>query len=159
MGRNTCLCHGGKLSCSDIFTYVVLFLLAVVPQILFIVAFSAIGHGEHFWYFLRNHHHTFVHFWTSGASTLLVLYLLDFSHWKGRAVIVRNALCSLVVIAILVGSAFSAEEHPATPMLMFVIGNNMFFWIIRWLPPCRGLHDSQFLLGLSYSVVSSLRYI
>lgn len=155
MAKRLCLCHGEKLTCYDIWAYIVVFVLAAMPQLLFILAFSALGYGEHFWSFLKDHHHTFIYFCASGAAVLLIMYLLDFSYWKGFATKLRNFLFAFVVLAIMIGAGLSAREYPSTPMLVFVCGGNFFFWFIRRHEPVKHLRHPQFLLGLSYSLAAA----
>ena len=149
------LCHGGKLQCYDMFAYCCLFVLACLPQLVFILAFSAIGYGEHFWSYLRDRHEYFTSFCGAGATLLLALYLLDFTYWEGRAATVRSFLCAIVVAAIMVGAGLSAREFPSTPMLVFVCGGNLLFWLVRSWPPFAHLRHPQFLLGLAYSLATA----
>ena len=57
----------------------------------------------------------------SGVGLIVLLYLLDFSYWKGIWATIRTVLLILSILVITAGSILMAREYAALPMLVFLL--------------------------------------
>ena len=56
-----------------------------------------------------------------GLGMIILLYLLDFSYWKGFWRTIRSFLLLLSVVTIAAGSVLMAREYAALPMLIYLM--------------------------------------
>lgn len=98
-----------------------LVLLLLPVGVLFGVLFTSKGWGATVVIKLEPYYDVSRWIAASGVGLIVLLYLLDFSYWKGIWATIRTALLILSVLVITVGSILMAREYAALPMLVFLL--------------------------------------
>jgi hypothetical protein len=98
-----------------------LILLLLPPGFLFGVLFTARGWGGAVVIALEPYYDISRLVAAGGVGTLFLLYLLDFSYWKGIWTSIRTLLVVLSAVVISVGGVLMAREYAALPMLIYLL--------------------------------------
>ena len=98
-----------------------LFALLLPLGILFGVLFTARGWGGTVVRTLEPYYSLSRMITAGGLGFIILLYLLDFSYWKGVWKVVRAVCLILSVLVIATGCILMAREYAAFPMLMYLM--------------------------------------
>ena len=126
------------------------------PYLLFVFLFSALGYGIEVYDELADHYEYALGVFALGLLILGTLYMLDYSFWQGRYIIIfRNAMVSIAIVCLFAGVILSAKEYPAFPMCAFMITVPAYLWAIKakLLP---SIPNSEYMgtLGIAVGLVS-----
>jgi phosphatidylinositol-3,4,5-trisphosphate 3-phosphatase/dual-specificity protein phosphatase PTEN len=134
-----------KLSC---YGHLLNFAIAVLPSLCYAFIFSDMFYGAEFFVAVTTHSHLADLFYFFAATTLLVLYLLDFGLWEGHWKKVKHVCVALSIVAIVAGAVTSAESDPSYPMAIFLFSNVGFFILAKQHPSTKHIKNKVTLSWL-----------
>jgi hypothetical protein len=78
------------------------------------------------------------------AVAILVLYILDFSYWKGRWHHMKHYAVMFVAAAVFIGLFLAGKTYPIAPLVLLLGGSILCYWLISHRL-YKGEHPSVFL--------------
>ena len=128
--------------------YFIVLAMCGIPFLIYGFAFTQIGYGIQLLTALKEN--AFLSTFTIGGGMLLlfILYLFDFSYWKGCWKIVKNLLLGLTMLSVNVGIWTMASSRPQLPLFIFYLFVPAYFAICKQLF-LNNLHESHFLAAVS----------
>lgn len=111
-------------------TFVVLFVSAAIPCLLYIIPFTKMGYGlTTFYYISENYEQYGTYLGASIGGGAFLLYLFDCYYWDSSpGVFLRKLFIGLLLIAIALFSLCMAGIYPHGPISLFII--LVAFWMI-----------------------------
>jgi hypothetical protein len=99
-----------------------LFVLNSAVIIIYLVCFSFMGYGDVVYLQLKKHSNFASLFSMSAVGLMAVLYVFDFSYWKGKfLVLLKRGLCTVALVGICCGCILAVNTLPAAPMSVCMI--------------------------------------
>ena len=123
-------------------------MMCFIPFMIYGVAFTQIGYGIQLLTLLKENSLLSNYAIGAGMLILIILYLFDFSYWKGCWKILKNVLLIVTLLAVNVGIWTMASSRPQLPLFVFYLVVPAYFAICKQVFLKR-VHESHFLAAVS----------
>jgi hypothetical protein len=122
--------------------------LGIIPFFAYGSAFTQIGWGLQLLGYLKSQASLSPFLLGGGVSILLLLYLFDFSYWKGRWNTFKNIVLVIILSLIIGGLWTRANTSPELPLFLFYIFVPIYYAVCKSVF-FKGVHESHYMSAVA----------